>query len=201
MGKEPPNWRPESLRLDLPLGCVILPTSTSLNKPIRGFTRLQNPAVHMRERSTWSSEPHDSPAHGSYANNKIVPARNLGHRICMYNCMQGFFKKYILAGFLYIRLRSFFFPKNFKNPENYVQSWFHSTPLLLSFLPGPKAPQRDKEHSLDCQRSASTAKLPSHIISQSLERLANSQGSICKSNFAMTTLGKSPKNVCNSVQI
>lgn len=85
----------------------------------------------------------------------------------MYNCMQGFFKKYILAGFLLYQITVFFFfPKILKILETTFRVGSTPHPYSCFFLPGPKAPQRDKEHSLDCQRSASTAKLPSHIISQ-----------------------------------
>lgn len=67
----------------------------------------------------------------------------------------------------------FFFPSQILKileTTNRVGSTPH--PSSCFFLPGPKAPRRDTEHSLDChsgrrsRRSASTAKLQSHIISQ-----------------------------------
>ena len=70
----------------------------------------------------------------------------------------------------------FFFPPSqilkILETTNRIGSTPH--PSSCFFLPGPKAPRRDTEHSLDChsgrrsQGSASTAKLQSHIISQLL---------------------------------
>ena len=93
--------------------------------------------------------------------------------IYMCNCMQGFLKKIYLPDSFYIRLQSFFFfsKPNFKNPRTRNRIGSAAHPSSCFFLPGPKAPQRDTEHSLDChsgrsQRPASTVKLQSHIISQ-----------------------------------
>lgn len=129
--------------------------------------------------------------------------------IYMCNCMQGFFKKKNTCQIPFISDYGLFvfFKPNFKNPRtrNRIGSTAH--PSSCFFLPGPKAPQRDTEHSLDChsgrrsQRPASTVKLQSHVISQLWTSGKLSICSICKSNFAMTTLGKSPKNVCNSADL